>query len=203
MPITINGTGTLTGLSTAGAGIAESEVVAAKALGNGGIIQVKNAVKKGYQSFHNGGDNTFIDITDLSVTITPTSSSNQILIGYQLSGSGTNNSYVSVKCVYNVDGGSFADTVVSDALSASNGDVLIRCTSTLDTEDSYGLYKVKTRGVQFIHAPASTGTLIYKLQLAQTYSSSSYYTWVNRTTDIANKPRSLAVSNLTVMEVVA
>ena len=47
MALTLNGSAnTLTGLATAGAGIPGSEVVAASALANGGIIAVKNVIKK-------------------------------------------------------------------------------------------------------------------------------------------------------------
>jgi len=180
-----------------------TEAVTAPKIGNGGIIQVKSAVKTGYQSFNNGGNSVFSDITDLTVTITPTTATNKILIDYQISGTGTNNSYAAVKCVYNVDGGSFDDTVRADALTCTNGNNCTRALSSLDIEDSYGVYKLKTRGVQFMHSPGSTGTLIYKLQLAQLYDSANKYTWVNRCTDIANMPRAIGVSTMTVMEVVA
>ena len=203
MPITISGSGTVTGL-TAG-GLPDGSIQAADlASGVGGkVLQVKNATKTGYQSFNNGGTDTFVDISGLSITITPSSTSNTLLVGYQISGSGSNNSYASVKCVYNVDGGSFSDTVVSDALSATNSDALIRASSSLDTYNDQGIYKVETRGVQFMHSPASTGTLIYKLQLAQIYDAANQYSWINRCTDIANKPRSVGISTLTIMEIVA
>ena len=180
-----------------------AEAVTSGKIGNGGIIQVKSAVKTGYQSFHDGGTDTFIDITGLSITITPTHTSNKLLVNYQISGSGSNNSYASIKCVYNVDGGSFNDTVVSDALAAANGDALIRATCSLDTINSQGIYKLLTRGSSFLHSPSSTGTLIYKLQLAQIYDAANMTSWINRCTDIANKPRSVGISTLTIMEVVA
>jgi hypothetical protein len=204
MALVLNGSAnTLTGLATAGAGIPGSEVVAAGALANGGIVQVKSAVKTGYQSWNNGGNSVFSDITGLSITITPKSTSNALLIDYQITGSGTNNSYAAVKCVYNVDGGAFDDTVRADALTCTNGNNCTRALSSLDTEDSYGVYKLKTRGVQFMHTPGSTGTLIYKLQLAQLYDSANKYTWVNRCTDIGNMPRAIGVSTFTITEVVA
>lgn len=211
MALTLNGnTNTIAGLAVGGlpnsvvdTDMIATEAVTAPKIGNGGIIQVKSAVKTGYQSWNNTTVYSFSDITGLSVTITPTSASNTILIDYQISGSGTNNSYAAIKCVYNVDGGSFADTVKADALTCSNSDVCIRASSTLDTEETYGPYKVKTRGVQFMHSPGSTGTLIYKLQLAQLYDTSNKTSWVNRCSDIANMPRAIAVSTMTVMEVVA
>jgi hypothetical protein len=211
MALVLNGSAnTIGGLAVGGLpnSVVDTDMIATEAvtspkIGNGGIIQVKSAVKTGYQSWYNTTLYSFSDITDLSITITPTSASNTILIAYQISGTGTNNSYAAIKCIYNVDGGSFSDTVKADALTCTNGNVCIRASTTLDTEDSYGLYKLKTRGVQFMHSPGSTGTLIYKLQLAQLYDSANKYTWVNRCTDIGNMPRAIGVSTFQVMEVVA
>ena len=117
---------------------------------------------------------------------------------------GSNNSYAIAKCVYNDNGGSFQDAgPFSDALSANNGDALGNRQCSLDTEDTYGIYKLKERGVQFLHSPASTNQLIYKIQMRLTFQAGSYYTWINRTLDIANDPRTTGVSNLTIMEVSA
>ena len=169
--------------------------------GGGGIIQVVSANKTDYQSTQSG---TFVDITSLSCTITPKFVTSKIFVNYSLMFSGTNNSYAIAKCVYNDNGGSFQDAgPFSDALSASNGDALGNRQCSLDTEDTYGLYKLKERGVHFLHSPASTNQLIYKIQMRLTFQAGSYYTWINRTLDIANDPRTTGVSNLTIMEVSA
>ena len=169
--------------------------------GGGGIIQIVSANKTDYQSTQSG---TFVDITSLSCTITPKSVTSKIFVNYSLMFSGTNNSYAIAKCVYNDNGGSFQDAgPFSDALSASNGDALGNRQCSLDTEDTYGLYKLKERGVHFLHSPASTNQLIYKIQMRLTFQAGSYYTWINRTLDIANDPRTTGVSNLTIMEVSA
>ena len=169
--------------------------------GGGGIIQVVSSNKTDYQSTQSG---TFVDITSLSCTITPKFVTSKIFVNYSLMFSGTNNSYAIAKCVYNDNGGSFQDAgPFSDALSASNGDALGNRQCSLDTEDTYGLYKLKERGVHFLHSPASTNQLIYKIQMRLTFQAGSYYTWINRTLDIANDPRTTGVSNLTIMEVSA
>ena len=169
--------------------------------GGGGIIQIVSANKTDYQSTQSG---TFVDITSLSCTITPKFVTSKIFVNYSLMFSGTNNSYAIAKCVYNDNGGSFQDAgPFSDALSASNGDALGNRQCSLDTEDTYGLYKLKERGVHFLHSPASTNQLIYKIQMRLTFQAGSYYTWINRTLDIANDPRTTGVSNLTIMEVSA
>ena len=169
--------------------------------GGGGIIQIVSANKTDYQSTQSG---TFVDITSLSCTITPKFVTSKIFVNYSLMFSGTNNSYAIAKCVYNDNGGSFQDAgPFSDALSASNGDALGNRQCSLDTEDTYGLYKLKERGVHFLHSPASTNQLIYKIQMRLTFQAGSYYTWINRTLDIANDPRTTGISNLTIMEVSA
>ena len=50
--------------------------------GGGGIIQVKQIVKT--NSFSSTGTTSFVDVTGLSVSITPTSSSSKILVLYDL-----------------------------------------------------------------------------------------------------------------------
>ena len=169
--------------------------------GGGGIIQIVSANKTDYQSTQSG---TFVDITSLSCTITPKSVTSKIFVNYSLMFSGTNNSYAIAKCVYNDNGGSFQDAgPFSDALSASNGDALGNRQCSLDTEDTYGLYKLKERGVHFLHSPASTNQLIYKIQMRLTFQAGNNTTWINRCVDISNDPRTTGISNLTIMEVSA
>ncbi len=169
--------------------------------GGGGIIQIVSSNKTGYQSTQSG---TYVDITDLSCTITPKFATSKIFVQYSIMFSGSNNSYAIAKCVYNDNAGSFQDAgPFSDALSATNGDALGNRQCSLDTEDTYGIYKLKERGVQFLHSPASTNQLIYKIQMKLTYEAGTHYTWINRTLDIGNDPRTTGVSNITVMEVSA
>ena len=169
--------------------------------GGGGIIQIVSSNKTGYQS---STSSSYADITDLSCTITPKSATSKIYVQYKIQYSGTNNSYATAKCVYNAAGGSFSDAgPFSDALAATNGDALGNRQCSLDTDDTYAIYKLRERGVQFLHSPASTSVLIYKLQFKVFYQAGSNYTWINRTLDIGNDPRNTGVSNITVMEVSA
>ena len=84
MPIAINGSGTLTGISVGGLpdGIVDTDMLAAGAVtapkrGAGAILQV-------VQTFKNDSFSTtstsYVDITGFSVTITPSSTSNKILL---------------------------------------------------------------------------------------------------------------------------
>ena len=77
MPITINGTGTISGLSVGGLpdGTVDQDTLAS---GVGGkVLEQKSAKKLGTQSTDS---TTFIDVTDLSCTITPLSASSKIFI---------------------------------------------------------------------------------------------------------------------------
>ena len=89
MTITINGNGTVTGVSVGGLpdGIVDTDMIAAGAVtaakrGAGAILQIVNAVYSASSSFSTSGS-TFQD-TGLTASITPSSSSNKILIMYQI-----------------------------------------------------------------------------------------------------------------------
>ncbi len=89
MPIAINGSGTVTGISGGGLpdGIVDTDMLAAKAattskIGNGGIIQVVSAQKTDTASF--SGTSQFHTVTGLQLDITPTSSSNKIFVCFNM-----------------------------------------------------------------------------------------------------------------------
>ena len=89
MPIAINGSGTVTGVSVGGLpdGIVDTDMLAAKAattskIGNGGIIQVVSAQKT--DTFSSSATNQFITVSGLTVNITPSSSSNKVFICFNL-----------------------------------------------------------------------------------------------------------------------
>ena len=167
---------------------------------NGGkILQVKSATKTDYSSTQSG---SFVDISGLSVTITPSSSSSKILVQYSLQYSGSNNGYNHARCVFNDNGGSFAVAgPVSNSLTADNGDSLGGKQLGLDTDDAYGIYKLPENSIQFLHEPSSSNALIYKIQFKVGYLPNSNYLWINRTRNIGNDPRTTGISNITVMEV--
>tara|TARA_R100000697_G_scaffold44542_1_gene57649 strand:- start:65 stop:592 length:528 start_codon:yes stop_codon:yes gene_type:complete len=75
MPIAINGSGTVTGISTGG--ISDTKAVADAAMPAGSIIQVVSQTTGGQATISSTG--TFAS-TGLEATITPISSSNKILI---------------------------------------------------------------------------------------------------------------------------
>ena len=91
MPITFNGNGTVTGLAVGGLpdGTVDADTLAS---GVGGkVLQVKQTVKTDtFSSTTTGSD---VDITGLSVSITPSSASNKILVSYDTNMSMSNAGY--------------------------------------------------------------------------------------------------------------
>ncbi len=83
MPITLNGTGSITGL-TSGAGVAATALSGQVPDANapsGSVIQVVQATFTGTQLIATGGVNAnWTNITNLSVTITPSSSSSKMML---------------------------------------------------------------------------------------------------------------------------
>ena len=84
MPIAINGSGTITGVSVGGLpdGVVDTDTLAAKAaaaakLGDGSVVQVKHVIKT--DSFSTGAA-SWNDIPSLNTSITMTSSSNKVIV---------------------------------------------------------------------------------------------------------------------------
>ena len=84
MPITLNGSGTITGVSVGGLpdGIVDTDMIAAAAVtgvkkGAGSILQVVQTVKSDVFS---STSQTYVDITGLTVDITPVKTNSNILV---------------------------------------------------------------------------------------------------------------------------
>ena len=157
----------------------------------GKILQVLQATKTDTFSTNS---TTFVDITDLAVTITPSSTSSKILVFNQLQ-AGTNG-HGTIKTVKTV-GGTTSDILVGDADgNRSRGNAKI-WTST---------WGPTTCVAQLLDSPNTTSAVTYKVQCAVPHSA-SYYIYVNRAvsssgaSDFAYDVRSS--STITVMEVSA
>jgi|TARA_R100000482_G_C5046645_1_gene110771 hypothetical protein len=84
MPISLNGSGTITGVSVGGLpdGVVDTDTLAAKAaaaakLGDGSVVQVKHVIKTDTFTTSSASWN---DIPSLNTSITMTSSSNKVLV---------------------------------------------------------------------------------------------------------------------------
>jgi hypothetical protein len=149
----------------------------------GNILQVVSTTK--VDTFTTASS-TFTDITGLSVSITPSSASNKILVFASVTGTGTD--------VSNAGGTGFV--IVRDStLIAQNTSLTNKFTGQLSNRSLGGTAHTLNSAVSHLDAPASTSALTYKIQGRCTAGTLH----INR--DIDNDSGS--VSSLTLMEIAA
>ena len=206
MALVLNGSAnTLTGLATAGAGIPGSEVVAAGAIGNGGIIQVKNVHFQGVDSTSHAaqsdGSQTIweYDNANLRVGITPTAASNKILVmGHISLGSSVSGLGIFVKLYRRLASGSGASVGMNTASNTYSPKVIA------SDSEIYSGSSLHTVSFNYLDTPANASDEhVYYFGL--THNSSSARTiGINRTGDNGDNyynPR--GTSGITLMEIVA
>ncbi len=133
--------------------------VTSAGLPSGTVLQVKSATKTDKQSTTSS---TPSDITGLSVSITPTSTSSKILVVTNVQFGGEDNVYGAIDVLRgasNITEGSYPTGSQTAATMAIGADV------------THGGYKVLTASHNFLDSPASTSALTYKVQFASTYGS--------------------------------
>ena len=201
MPIAINGSGTVTGISVGGLpdGIVDADMLAANAVtsgklasGVGGkILQVKQTVKS--DIFSDSGT-TYVDITGLTVSITPTSSSNKILVSSSICFGAANNGYLAVRLFRN-------STVIAQPTTATGNQQ--NCTFSVGVPyDAAGEYKLYTVSYQFLDDAQDTNAHVYKYQMANFVVGTQNF-YVNRSYNDTNYSYiHRGVSTITAMEVV-
>lgn len=152
MAITLNGSGTATGLTAA-------PNLASSGLTTGKILQTVQAVKSDKQTIQS---TSLVDITGMSVSITPSSTSSKILVNYSLAVF-TNGAYYTMRLLRNSDTTIFIGDQNPGATSQSRG--------------SFGSYTPSyvysmTVAQSFLDSPNTTSATTYKLQAHCPYSSS-------------------------------
>jgi len=183
MPITIAGSGTITGISAGGLpdGVITTDDIAASAITRakmgyaGAILQVVQTIKTDTFST---SSTSLTDLTGLSVSITPSSASNKILVKVSLGLVAGNLDNITVGfLVLRGSTGIFA----GDA-AGSRPQLSFR-TSAI-TGDNHGLGGV---GFMGLDSPATTSLVTYKVQLMV---QSGYSAYINRTASDANTSES-------------
>ena len=185
MAIQINGNGTITGISAGGlpAGSVTSATLAANA--GGKILQVKQALKTDVQAITS---TSFTDISGLSLDITPSSSSNKILVSYTVTVGHDTQTQNTIQLVRQV---SSSDTVIHPV--AYNQGTSIQFFGGSNAGWDRGVMSY-----QILDTPSTTSVVNYRLR---TYIySSSYNQYINR---CGNSTNATGTSTLTVMEVAA
>ena len=183
MAITINGSGTVTGLSAGG--ISNANAVASAAMPAGSILQVVQAFKSDY--YTRTSDSTATDIPGLTQAITLTSASNKVfaMANIQITSGGNYGGHVlhlvrgSTKIAQATDAGS--RTV--GTLSVSQGDTYAR-----------------SHVINYVDTPGA-GTHTYRIQDQDNDGTNNaiYINATQSTTDASHKQRS--TSTLILMEI--
>ena len=169
------GNGDITGLA---AGALPSTVI-----GAGAVLQVVTANKTDTFST---SSTSFTDITSLSVSITPSSASNKILIMLYISSQGTP-----------------AVTVTQHRLVRGATAIAVGDAASSRTQASAGLYSsvvdtTQQATIVFLDSPATTSSTTYKCQM-RVNGSTGYVNRTSSDTDNANNART--ISTITVMEI--
>jgi hypothetical protein len=154
---------------------------------SGSVIQVVSATKTDTQTFSGTGSLVWVDLSGLSVSITPTSASNKILIIANVIWTCENSS--GVRLVRNSTGICVGDSAGSRTQASS---VQYYTSNT---------YNMMTAPIMHLDNPSTTSATTYKLQ---GYSAQSATFKVNRAnTDSDNFEYIRSASSITVMEIAA
>jgi hypothetical protein len=173
----VSGTTTLTLPATSGT------VVTTGNIPTGSVLQVLQTSKTDTFSSSSA---SWVDVTGLSVTITPSSSSNKILVtGVMVLGQDAGNLW-GARLLRN------GTLINAGDASGSIGRGLMNAGST-------GIHSENPVAFTFLDSPATTSACTYKLQV---YAESGYAVWVNRTSGNLNDDRQQRTSsNIIVMEI--
>jgi hypothetical protein len=171
--------------------IADGTLLTSQSTGLGKILQVVQTVKTSKQTIQS---TSLTDIAGMSVTITPSSSSNKVLISYSLIAFTNGGQYWSMRLLRGSDSTIFIGDQNPSATSQQRA--------------SFGGYTqsyVEARCIaqEFLDSPNTTSATTYKLQ-AHTPYSSNYIIGINSSPTQDNYTyMNNCVSSITVMEVAA
>ena len=164
----------------------------------GKILQVKNAIKTDTQSVTNG---TFVDITGLSISITPSSSSNKILFRGYVALSSVANSTMAIKIFRGSTeiGKSTADSTAANNSTATAKGLNI---STVTSTTRQQMHQVQ---FEVLDSPSTTSATTYKVQFAEIhlYNYESVAVYVNRPHTGMGSMQHGVISSVTAQEVAA
>ncbi len=172
------GNGDITGLATG--------ALPANVIGAGAVLQVVQTVKTDTFS---SSSSSFTDITGLSVSITPTSSSSKILVMYHLMVSPSNSAFPFIRLVRNSTAIAVGDASGSRTQVTSVSWAVNTAGNIMDMQS-----------MNFLDSPATTSSTTYKLQILSTNGTHTINRDI-RDDDADYDPRS--ISTITVMEIAA
>ena len=188
MALVLDGNGTMTVGNGSISGLSNGAIPAEK-VGAGAVLQVLQAVKTDTQSTTSA---TFVDITGLSVSITPKSSSSKILISASVNRGTTDNMISNFQFMRDSTAIGIGDAAGSRA----------RSSMSVYTGSSDSVSHIVTVAMNFLDSPSTTSATTYKVQFRS--QGGGQTTFINRNSadgDGATVPRT--ISSITVMEIAA
>jgi hypothetical protein len=190
MPISITGTGTVTGISVGGlpdAIITSAELASGAARSNFGAGAVLQVVSTTKTDVFSTTSTSFTDITGLSVSITPSSTSSKILVMCNVNGSVSSASYQA------------GLRLVRDSTAIAIGDAAGSRSRGFGQLSSANTWQMTFAGATFLDSPSSVASVTYKIQaLVQSGATLN----INQNSDNADNVQTLrGVSSITVMEI--
>ena len=179
-------------VSLAGTNVITNGKVVTSAQPVGAVLQVIQAVKT--DTFSTSSE-TFGNVTGLTVSITPTSSSNKILIAGVLQTSSSSNDMYKIRIAKNGTAIFVADTVAGATSGLSQ--------FYLATASSLGNWSTLPVPVYYLDSPATTSSVTYSWQVR--IQSSGNTLWINRTSDQSGNSTQnfYGASSIIVMEIAA
>ena len=191
MPVTINGNGTITGLSVGGLGSGvvnasslAANSVTASAMPVGSILQAKNFIKKDRDDFATNGS---FAATGMSVTITPSSTSNKLLVMANLEVGNSGNNSVQFKLYRGTSEITAANN--TNVTNKSFGWSYIR-----QQNNSEAQYQDVSVSLGYEHTPADTNSHEFNLYI-NSFNTTAYLNGRGYSSDYGG------TSSLTVMEI--
>jgi hypothetical protein len=177
--------------SVAASTLTGTQTIPKATLPTGSVLQVVSTIKP--DTFSSTSQTTFTDITGLSVSITPTSSSSQVLVMVSVGGAsidqGGASAYRLVRGSTAIGVGTAAGSRQATSWRDFNG--------SADPNVAYGGYCFT-----FLDSPATTSSTTYKLQMIVQGGTG----YINRSTsdaDVSATYGTRPASTITVMEVAA
>ena len=201
MPVTINGNGSITGLSVGGlgSGVVNSTTLADGAatgskLGTGSIIKVLQTVKT--DTFSRNGS-SWGDITGMNQSITPISTSSKVFVMVDLKiGADHGDSDYNFKIVR-----AGTDIYIGDADGNKRRSSMGTASYGMPSNTADGQYRLEQVNLIFLDSPSTTSSINYKLQIINVGGRTNYINRNHHNGNTNNTPRT--ASSFTLMEVLA
>ncbi len=161
--------------------------------GTGAVKQVLNSLTSDKSSYVTGTSYAGVEVTPLTLSITPSSSSNRIMVNYMVSGEGSTGSAIGFR-LYRVVAG-ITTLIGINSANTSQWNVTFLCPYD-PNNDSTPL----PANYLFVDSPNTTSEVTYKLHAVPTHTSSITFK-LNRSTGTPTSVKEETTSSVTLTEV--